>query len=54
MIMRKLAGTENALSDRIPPNLDRVEKWCKPNKIKLNEDKMQALVLLPKMPTKIM
>lgn len=43
--MQKLAGIVNALSDRILPNLDRSEKWGKPNKIKFNRDKMQGLVL---------
>lgn len=31
-----LAGIENALSDRILPNLNRLEKWHEPNKIKYN------------------
>lgn len=46
--MQTLAGIENALSDRILSNLDRLEKWHEPNKIKYNGDKMQGQALPPK------
>lgn len=40
--MQTLAGIKNALSDTTLPNLDRLEKWHKPNKTKYNGDKMQG------------